>query len=434
MKKPSEVRTDDVPNTLYPLLIYAILKVYSSKETPLTSNEINTYMEQWIHGNFDAKLLNDERNTLKTVRNHLKIFTEINETNKATTGSGDNSIEYNLYSQMAFYLSVCFCGTIRVSDTNVERNKKYFFDPFLSDSDISMLTGTIITSPYFTEDEKNLLLQLRPLLNGGETLRKWVSNFVKNKNDEQSICVFDIFPNTTRSTPNQSRILKNIETLYENIRNEKPKVIRITYGRYGAGSDARRLATLDEKNQPEQQNIELNPYGLVWRRGHCYLISSDYTTSDAPIQIRHRRVDRIISIEVINDLHRQPVPNILSTYFESGCFNPQSYVSEHPMMSRYYERNIIRAELECNNLTSSIILDSFGTDVKLVESQLKDRPIETCNGKELTNLTATVRAQYEDILEFCTEFHKSIYVTDKNSKLFNDVKNIILKSYNWYNS
>ena len=63
MKKPSEVRTDDVPNTLYPLLIYAILKVYSSKETPLTSNEINTYMEQWIHGNFDAKLLNDERNT-----------------------------------------------------------------------------------------------------------------------------------------------------------------------------------------------------------------------------------------------------------------------------------------------------------------------------------------------------------------------------------
>ena len=85
-------------------------------------------------------------------------------------------------------------------------------------------------------------------------------------------------------------------------------------------------------------------------------------------------------------------------------------------------------------MTSSIILDAFGTNVRLVNSTLTQRDAATWAGQKLTNFTATVRAQYEDILEFCLEFHKTIYVTDKNSKLFNDVKNVINRSYNWYNS
>ncbi|MBQ1192509.1 MAG: WYL domain-containing protein [Lachnospiraceae bacterium] len=434
------------PNTLYPLLIYAILKVHSSKDKPLTSNAITAYMEQWIDGNYDSELLSyedpvthrskyaSENNTLKTVRNYLNSFTGINETGYAIKGSGKNLSEYPILTQMALYMSACFCGTIRITDSSVERNRTYYFDPFLSDSDISMFTGTVITSPYFTDDEKTLLLQLRPLLNGGERLRIWASNYAHSKAGDDSQNVFDIFPNTTRRTPDNSRILKNIEILYEIIKSKSPNVIRITYGRYGAGTDAYRRATLDDKNQPEQQDLELNPYGLVWRRGYCYLITSDYTTKNKPVQIRHRRIDRILSIEVINSKFRQPVPDILSSYFKDNYFHPDEYVAEHPMMSRYLERNIVVAELECDNMTSSIILDAFGTNVKLVESKLIERTTAIWSGKKLTNLTATVKAQYEDILEFCIEFHKSIYVTDKKSKLFNDVKNIVQKSYNWYNS
>ena len=403
-------------------------------------------MEQWIDGNYDNKLISyedpvthrnkytSENSTLRTIRNYLNSFTGINEYGYAIKGSGKNMSEYPILTQMALYMSACFCGTIRVTDSNVERNKTYYFDPFLSDSDISILTGTVITSPYFTEEEKKLLLQLRPLLNGGEKLRIWASNYAKSKKGNKSLNVFDLFPDTTRHAPENSRVLKNIEILYEIINSKSPNVIRITYGRYGAGTDARRLAKLDENNQPEQQDLELNPYGLVWRRGYCYLITSDYTTDHKSIQIRHRRIDRILSIEIMADKHRQPIPGILRDYFKDNHFHPDEYIAEHPMMSRYLERNIVVAELECDNMTASIILDAFGTNVKLVESKLSQRTVATWSGKKLTNLTATVKAQYEDILEFCVEFHKSIYVTDKNSKLFNDVKIIVQKSYDWYNS
>lgn len=442
-----ETRGESIfPNTLYPLLIYAILKVHSSKDKPLTSNAITAYMEQWIDGNYDSKLISyedpvthrnkyiSENSTLRTIRNYLKSFTGINELGYAIKGSGKNMSEYPILTQMALYMSACFCGTIRITDASAERNRTYYFDPFLSDSDISMFTGTVITSPYFSDDEKNLLLQLRPLLNGGEKLRIWASNFANSNTNKYSANVFDIFPNTSRPTPNNSRVLKNIEILYDIINKKSPNVISITYGRYGAGTDARHYAKLDEKNQPEEQNIQLNPYGLVWRRGYCYLISSDYTDENKSTQIRHRRIDRILSINEITDKKRQPVPEILKPYFKDNSFHPEEYISEHPMMSRYLERNIIVAELECDNMTSSIILDAFGTNVKLVESKSKERDVATWSGKELTNLTATIKAQYEDILEFCVEFHKTIYVTDKNSALFHDVKKIIQKSYEWYNS
>ncbi|MBP3339267.1 MAG: WYL domain-containing protein [Lachnospiraceae bacterium] len=400
-----ETRGESIfPNTLYPLLIYAILKVHSSKDKPLTSNAITAYMEQWINGNYDNELLSYKApvtqrskyasgtSTLRTVRNYLKSFTVINECGYAIKGSGNNSDNVDIFTQMALYMSACFCGTIRITDPNAERNRTYYFDPFLSDSDISMLTGTIITSPYFTEDEKSLLLQLRPLLNGGETLRIWASNYANSNTGKYYLNVFDIFPDTTRYVLKNSHVLKNIEILYNIIKSESPNVIRITYGRYGAGTDTHHLAKLDEKNQPEQQNLELNPYGLVWRRGYCYLITSDYTTDNSAIQIRHRRIDRILSIEVIKDKLRQPVPDILSSYFKDNYFHPEKYVAEHPMMSRYLERNIITAELECDNMTASIILDAFGTNVKLVESKSSERTVASWSGKELTNLTATVNA------------------------------------------
>lgn len=452
-KNNKDTRGESIfPNTLYPLVIYAILKVHSSKEKPLTSTAIATYMEQWIDGDYNntlhsyedptthrSKYLSEEK-VLKTIRNYLNSFTGINTHGFTFKGSGKNSLPYPILPQIALYMSACFCGTIRITDPNAEKNKTYYFDPFLSDSDVSMFTGTVITSPYFTNDEKNLLLQLRPLLNGGEELRIWVKDHVspkkddtdKNANKNKTKNVFDIFPETTRLTPSKSNILKNIEKLYDIINSNSPNVIQITYGRYGAGTDKKPQAKLDKKHQPEQQNIELNPYGLVWRRGYCYLITSDYTTEDESPQIRHRRVDRILSINIVDNKYRQPIPKVLSYYFDNNQFQPEKYVEDHPMMSRYLKRNIVSAELECDNMTSSIILDAFGTNVKLTESKLTERTTATWAGKELTNLTATVTAQYEDILEFCLEFHKSIYVTDRNSKLFNDVKCIIERSYNWY--
>ena len=46
-----------LPKRLYPLLIYAILKVHSSKKKPLASKEIARHMVQWImYNNYDDEL------------------------------------------------------------------------------------------------------------------------------------------------------------------------------------------------------------------------------------------------------------------------------------------------------------------------------------------------------------------------------------------
>ena len=431
-----------LPKRLYPLLIYAILKVHSSKDKPLPINKIARHMIQWImYNNYDNELptyenptnshyiINEyEQDITHTIRTHINSFIDINDYGHTFKDSAKNITEYTIHTQTALYLSACFCGTIRCANPQKNKNKTYYFDPFLSDSDISMFTGTVITNPYFSEDEKDLLLQLRPLLNGGNKLKIWADKYTETAQN-----VFSIFQNRTKRTPENNRILKNIKILYENIKSNSPKAIRIKYGRYGAGTNAKRYAQLDEKNQPESQDIELNPYGIVWKRGFCYLITSDVTDeNNTDIQVRHRRVDRILKIDILDNKPRQDVPEILKPYFEKKKFNPKKYASEHPMMSRYKNRNIERVQLECDNMTASIITDAFGTNVKLVKSELSERPVTIWEGKELTNLTATVEAQYEDILEFCVEFHKSIYVTDKTSNLFKDVKKVIEQSYNWY--
>lgn len=301
------------------------------------------------------------------------------------------------------------------------KQKRYYFDPVLSEGDMDMICGTIQSSRYLSYEEKNYLLSrlriLQPTFDQADTdihLQKY-----------RHILQVDALP----PRPPKSRIsalpvdtsvfLANVQAVHDAIENEYQ--IEVIYGIYD--TDAAGKVTFHARN-PEKPYI-LNPYAMMWNDGDYYMIATHgkYTNPC------HFRLDRILSVRphtelhpdgTKSEIHRNKIPPMLQPYFKKRknhppVFDAIAYANTYPEMKIYNDNHLISCTFECTPLSLQILIDYFGTDIKLKPSPLSHEDSDTMY------FAAEVRnVQYDNALGFCIMFCDQLTLLSP-SELINDV-------------
>lgn len=216
-----------------------------------------------------------------------------------------------------------------------------------------------------------------------------------------------------------STFLKNVQILHEAIVNQWQ--IEVQYGIY----DQNDAGDLTFHNRNADEPYILNPYGLAWNRGNYYLIA----TRDKYKTPNHFRVDRIISVKPLETenkdgnkeiVPRKAIPTILKPYIihlpgKYDTFDSIKYENTHPNFVIFEEEKTIKTlSFECTPQSLSILVDAFGTNIKLDDSPVKHKEtIIDRNGQPYQYLKATVKnIQYDNALLFALSHPDQITVLE----------------------
>lgn len=310
---------------------------------------------------------------------------------------------------------IAYYTDIKSKSSNPQR--KYYFKPDASESTMDLLAGMILCNQLISLPLKYDLIELMTPMNMAfESPLKDVTIKASKKN--------------TLAIPSESMsFLKNVSSLFKAIQYKYQ--VEISYGIY-EGSSTKEI-TFEKRSQDI-----INPYALLWNEGYYYLIA----TTAGNTKPMHYRVDRIINVDkCINDktqkpLKREPIPDVLREYFKRGSgiekdvFQADKYVHEHPGMRLYHEPQKITCEFEIIDWEIQMLVDTFGTDIKLTE--LKDKDNNNLMrtdyyGRDKKLYRATVNnVQYENALAFCLTHAEYITVT-KPERLVLEVKDKLTK-------
>ena len=301
------------------LLSIYILKSCANEDQAMSVSEIAEQLNALIP---DA----DPNNTFfpeRTLRRKFDILSML------------ESADHNVLDQIFQLFSFVYGGKVvsREADgivsgkntTGNGRQKRYYFEPVLSEGDMDMICGTVQSSRYLSYEEKNYLLsRLRILFPSYD-----MSESDINRQKYQHIFQVDTLPprppkNRASNLPvDTSTFLSHIQTVHDAIENEYQ--IEIVYGIYD--TDASGKITFHARNNGK--TYILNPYAMMWNDGDYYLIAthSKYTNPS------HFRLDRIISVRphtTINPdgtkelIKRNEIPTELHPYFHPA--NNQNYI------------------------------------------------------------------------------------------------------------
>ena len=338
----------------------------------------------------------------RTLRRHLEHFYELENLR------GKNSLLDKLFQLLAF---VCG-GSVRTRPPrNPRRGKsantqrRYYFEPIFTKSDMDMLFGIIHSSRYLSKEEKNFLLaRLRVLQPAYDRENKGrYTNQIESLPDRPK-------PPRRKSTGlpvKRAQLLSNIQYIYEAI--EKKCQIEVIYGIYDISENGK--VSFHARN-PKKPYI-LNPYAMMWNEGKHYLIAT-HKNHDNPT---HLRLDRIVSVKLHRETDangdcieakRAPVPALLKRYFhkrKSGVveFDAIQYTNTYPEMRIYQNENLVDCRFLCAPESLQILVDYFGEDI-LLEKQPVSPEQEDPDGESpfKSPLIATVKnVQYDNALGFC---------------------------------
>lgn len=388
------------------LLSIYILKSCANEDQAMSISEIAEQLNALIP---DA----DPNNTFfpeRTLRRKFDILSML------------ESADHNVLDQIFQLFSFVYGGKVvsREADgivsgkntTGNGRQKRYYFEPVLSEGDMDMICGTVQSSRYLSYEEKNYLLsRLRILFPSYD-----MSESDINRQKYQHIFQVDTLPprppkNRASNLPvDTSTFLSHIQTVHDAIENEYQ--IEIVYGIYD--TDASGKVTFHARNNGK--TYILNPYAMMWNDGDYYLIAthSKYTN---PL---HFRLDRIISVRphtTINPdgtkelIKRNEIPTELHPYFHHAnnhvpIFDAIAYANAYPEMKIYNQTNKIDCIFECTPMSLQILVDYFGTDIKLKPSSIEhDTSDENCVAPQNIYYSAEVKGiQYDNALGFCVMF------------------------------
>ena len=307
------------------------------------------------------------------------------------------------------------------------KQKRYYFDPVLSEGDMDMICGTIQSSRYLSYAEKNYLLS---------RLRILQPSFGKNETDinlqkYRHILQVDALParpprSKTAALPvDTSVFLSNVQAVHDAIENEYQ--IEVIYGIYD--TDPAGKVTFHARN-PEKPYI-LNPYAMMWNDGDYYLIATHgkYTNPT------HFRLDRMISVlphtesnkdGTRSEIPRHAIPPTLRPYFKKvrnhpPVFDAIAYANTYPEMKIYNSDHRINCTFECTPLSLQILIDYFGTNIRLKPSPLPHEDATT------SYFAAEVRGiQYDNALSFCIMFCEQLTLLSP-TELRDDVRGRLQK-------
>lgn len=393
-------------------LIIFVLKKFSDREHPLSAPKIADYISE----------ITGEEHIARTIRRKLQHLATLQETS-------EESLINNT-------LCLTFGGHIvEVSNKGKMNIKKeqcqYYFQPLLNSGDLALICGAITSNRYLTDSEKNYLLEREKILGTITDDAKTLDNAIQNLSN---LSLFE--KQTSDSVYGDSHLLKLVNQVYDAI--ENGYMIEIIYGIYDLESPKQKLRF--RARNPEKP-YKLNPYAMLWNNGAFYLLAT-HDGHDNPV---HFRMDRIVSIKPIvtpDDARimqpRAPYPPMLKPYFKplgnrKYEFWIEKYTATFPLMGIYDETNFIDCKIECTSATLSILIDAFGTGLRIVPSPIPHNEKELdFHGKPQTFLCVNLRnVQYDNILQFCLQQHTSLTVLSP-SELVEDVKKGLLTSLEKY--
>lgn len=285
------------------------------------------------------------------------------------------------------------CPASRRYGKTAGKQKKYYFAPLLSEGDMDMICGSVRSSRYLSDAEKEFLLARLQILCPAFGLDGGTFDRRKSR-PLDGIRSLPQRPRAARSgglPVESSKFLPHIQRIHEAIR--QGWQIRVTYGVYG--TDARGNVDFRAAN-PDAPYI-LNPYAMMWNGGRYYLIAT-HRGHDNPT---HFRLDRILSVQVhtrdgedgaLLPAARDAVPALLRPYFKGSGrakeFDATRYANTYPDMRIYGEENRITCRFAYTPTSLQILIDSFGAK----NLQREDAPADCIRVRNV---------QYENALGFC---------------------------------
>jgi predicted DNA-binding transcriptional regulator YafY len=148
--------------------------------------------------------------------------------------------------------------------------------------------------------------------------------------------------------PLNQEVIKTLEDIGNAIVDEK----QITFHYCTCDTDCKLHEKLDDNGEPKQYTV--NPYQIISRNGHSYLICNLPKYHD----LTHFRIDRIKDSQVTAT---SLTPLRMLKGFENGI-RLSEYVKEHPNL---WSGNAVHITFQCKQYMMNDVVDSFGTDLRI---------------------------------------------------------------------
>ena len=375
--------------------IISVLKYATDEEHPLSAKEIAIRMVRLTNE------LHDEKTILRKLRS-ICTLTE-NEAEETEPACRAFALTYGGYIRSI---------TTTIDGTSKKPQYKFYFEPFLLPSDISMIYSILACNRYLPPHEKeHLLSTLQVLAPEKRIINEDISSQLPTE--------------PTRHVPKKGQVkyidlLNTVKILYEAIQNKKR--ITVVYGNYTMDETQFRRITFENKKQTKP-NI-LNPYALFWNNGFYYLLATHWNYPNPAVF----RVDRIVSAEYYQNskkperMERAPIPETLKKYYknpgtDAEYFDAERYTAVHPLMTYAQTEHLIECCLECNTSTLGLLVDTFGSveilgnHIQILESNIAHPEEVDVNGCPIPYFTVRIpQVQYENIRAFCIQNHHLITV------------------------
>ena len=404
-------------NQIEHALIVFILKKLSSQSNPLSASMIADYLCQ----------LTGEDHSEKTILRKLKTLCSLSKDPQATTINN--------------MLWLTFGGNIIEISNEKKKNitkkqSQFYFKPLMNASDLSLVCGAIASNRYLSAEEKDYLISREMTLTSldadSDNLIWQIEEMVSSsKSYDRGVDV-----EQTHVYKN-SALLRHINHLYDAI--SKGYMIELIYGIYDLNDHDHKMHFCARN---EHKPYRLNPYAMLWNSGAFYLLAT-HEGHDNPV---HFRVDRIISIKNIVTEEdatikqsRAALPPMLKSFFNYNNkeleFLSEQYTATYPLMGIYDDENYQDVFLECTTNTLSILIDTFGTNLKIYPSHIPHGEDETdIHGNPQRFLIAGIKhVQYDNVVQFCLQQHTSLTAIYPQ-QLVEDVKMVLKASSDRYNN
>lgn len=364
------------------LRVMGCLKVYSSKEHPITTDVV-----------FE-KLGGDV--TKSTIRASLKeLFADLGPCSKSEIAKKN------------YFNSVVHCYRIgkkgawnagqfeEIKDEeSLPKNVELFYwaENKLTDSMIDLLKASVASNQFLSktkaaelvkalDDTKNMRDKLAvtesyvPILDSDELER------AKEENAPHKIHI------------SNDRVIENFNILQEAVR--KKKKVRFNLCRYNKEVKL----VIKEKSSCKKYN----PYAVMSMNGLYYLIGSadeGYGADNIAPEDRTGggyRIDRMANIQIIDE-ERERYPGNLEPYFKRNAFDAVKYRAEHPAQMW---GDVVSADIYCEDKLLGTVVDIFGFGIEVCDATPK--PVAN-REKAVPCFSVRVRASVSGIKTFCKTY------------------------------
>lgn len=464
------------------LIVYILKRFTKDKEHSLSLLEIDALMDcitaPYVKDYSKAGDSGARQKTLKNILNRLCESADYFTDNKEYSIEGDDDLlasqaPDNTLPPIALILNTVLGGRIRMYQPGKSKHY-YYFEANTSESDLSLISGSILSSHFFSDYEKDYLLSRIHTLNLYRSKDKLLKKFYgtedgnpTTKGHRVTTLPAKIYPNKLVHKPDSSKkkqsiyknkelfslpqdssdILSNIQVLYRGIQ-EKYQV-KILYGKYSTNKEDTRQNKVTFEKKSEAYII--NPFSMLWNGGHYYLVATKANPDGTQSSVRHLRIDRIINASLLEQeedhtkyVARADFPPELKGFTCKSIrgrekLDIQKYTASFPkMLSNFKNEKFVTIILECTSSTLSIIVDTFGADnIQVKPSTIPHENIK--KGDTTEYIFVRIRnVMYTNALFFCLQNQTNVTSSIPNvvaispKRLALDVQNHLKQSHNYY--